>query len=325
MFEKLRKPGSIKNIFSYFVFGSICIIFIFIGVPVSQMSNMGGVALIVNNKVISLGEYSAQLDMLKQQSKGADDADNNMAKRQKRQVIDNLIHTELITQKSDSIDFIIAQKEVQDHIVKIPLFKKQDRFVYSRYHAFLKSRRFSASYFEDLIRKEIRTKKFQNLFNLTVSTSQQQKQKQKQLDSTFVEMSYIQFASQKINAEQLKVIKKSLQTGDIKSVLKSYKLKWKNIKSFNLNRVSLPDLESSEILLDTIINQLPKIGIIKYIVNVRDQSFILRVNNFKQNIKKSEIKNLFFMDKMASTITFFSWMRLARDSAELKFNPILTN
>ena len=333
MFEKIRKPGRTKSIFSYIIFGSICVVFVFIGVPVSQMSNMGGTALVVNNKVISWGEYRSYLEMLEQQSQGALGADQG-AKRQEKlrqQAVDTLLSIELITQEADSLGVAIAAKAVQDKIVELPLFQEEGRFSHSKYRAFLDARRFSASYFENLIRKEIRTSRFQNIFNFTVHISKEEKEKKQQLESFTIRVSYIQFSSNELTPGESNNIRSAVQAGDmdlLNQIIEDKKWKWEKTDSFNLNRVSLPGLESEKILFDEMLNHLPHTDMIKYIISVRDQSFILKIENFSQGteqIAASPLSDSFFMNMMASRMTFLSWMRFTRSSAKLKFNPKLQN
>ena len=330
MFEKIRKPGRAKNIVSYIIFGLICLVFVFIGVPLSQFSGVGGGALVVNNKVISWAEYRSYLQMLEQQAQGSTGMGLEAQRQEqlKRQAVDTLLSTELMVQEAEKSGFTIAEKAVQDKIVKIPFFQEEGRFMHSKYRSFLDARRFSASYFESLIKKEIQTARFQNMFNLTVHISNAEKDKKQKLESFKVQVSYVQFASGDLEAGELNNITTVVQEGDLAlldKTIKGKKWNWEEISSFSLNRVSLPNFESQKILFDTILNQLPRTGIVKRIINVQDKSFILKVDSFNYEKEKtaSAFSSDFFANMMVGRMFFLSWMRSARSSAKLKFSPRL--
>ena len=334
MFEKLRKPGRTKNIGSFIIFGLICLVFVFIGVPVSQMSNLGGAALIVNNKVISWSEYRNYLEILEQQASGSGGPIE--AKRQEKlrqQAVDDLLNIELIVQAAQNLGVVISKKAIQDKIVEFPFFKEEGRFVHSKYRAFLEARRLSASYYENLIRKEIKRVRLQNVFNMTVHTVEEEKRKKQQLGNIVVQVSYIQFPSGSLKPAEFNNINTVVEQGDrdlLNEIVKEKSWRWEKVDSFDLSRTSLPGLTSEKILFDKILQSLPKTGIIKSVIGIRDQSFILRVDHFATTkIKKAKVTpslpDYFFSDRILSQTTFFSWVRSVRSSAKLKFNPRLQN
>ncbi len=335
MFEKWRKPGRAKNISSFIIFGLICLVFVFIGVPVSQMSNLGGAALVVNNKVISWSEYQNYLMVLEQQaseqSGGGIEAERQ--EKLKQQAVNDLLNIELIVQATHKLGVIISKKAVQDKIVEFPFFKEEGRFVHSKYHAFLEARRFSASYYEDLIRREIQRTRLQNIFNITVRTSAEERKKKQQLGNFMIQISYIQFPSGSLKPEEFNNINTVVKAGDLdlfSEIVKERNWEWNKTDSFDLSRTSLPGLESEKILFDKVFQSLPDTGMIRNIIGVRDQSFILKVDHFTvaKNEKSDEqiadfLPDYFFTDRLLSQVAFFSWIRSARSSAKLKINPRL--
>lgn len=336
MFEKLRKPGRAKNISSFIIFGLICLVFVFIGVPVSQMSNLGGAALIVNSKVISWSEYQNYLEILEQQASGSGAALE--AKRQeelRQRAVDDLLNIELIVQSAQNLGVIISEKAIQDKIVEFPFFKEEGRFVHSKYRSFLEARRLSASYYESLIRREIQRVRFQNIFNMTVHTSEAEKKKKKELGTIVIQVSYIQFPSGSLKPDEFNNINTVVRAGDIdllSETINQKNWKWKKTGSFDLSHTSLPGLTSEKILFDKVFQFLPETGMIKNIVGVRDQSFILKVDHFvttdKENIGEQSahlLPDYFFTNRILSQAAFFSWIQSVRSSAKLKFNPRLQN
>ena len=334
MFEKLRKPKRAKNIAYYVVFGLICLVFVFIGVPVSQMSNMGGAAIIVNNKVISWSEYRRYLEILDRRQSPAGLGEGLEAKRQERlryEALSALLSRELITQESKKSGLVVSESQVRDNILDIPFFQEEGRFTRSKYHSFLTASRMSADYFETGIRKEIETSRFQNMFNFTVRSSVMEKEKNNILSSFKIQVSYISFSSLEMGAEEFNSLKAFVQEGDkelLNQIIKEKKWQWEKTKSFNLDRVSLPGLESQKILFKSMLNHLPEMGLVKKIVSTGDKSYILRVDKFSTQ-KQEEVKppfpfdGDFFKNRMASRTAFLSWMRLVRSSAKIKFNPKL--
>ena len=334
MFEKIRKPGKTKKIVNYVIFGLICLVFIFIGVPVSQISDMGGAALIVNNKVISWSEYRKYLEMLEQQQSSGSFGGDLEAGRQeqlRQKAVDTLLNTELVIQEAEKLGVVVAKKEVQDKVVELPFFQEEGRFMHSKYRLFLESRSFSPVYFENLIRKEIQTTRFQNIFNLGVSISKLEEEKRKQLANFSIQVSYVQFPTDELKQEEFDNINRAVETGDVdllNQMFKSKNWKWETIDSFDLSRISLPGLDSSRILFDEVLYHLPKVGIIKKLISLRDQSFVLKVENFIQN--KSEEKkqdpflsDSFFTNMMMSRSIYLSWINSVRSLAKLRVNPRL--
>jgi len=335
MFEKIRKPRRAKNIISYIIFGLICLVFVFIGVPIGQVSSIGGAAFVVNSKVISWLEYRSHLEMLEQQSQGAlgSALEAERQKQLRKQAVDNLLTTELISQEEQKSSIAVAAEEVRDKILDISVFQEEGRFTHSKYRAFLEARRFSPSYFENMIKREIQISRMQNVFDLTVRTSKEEEDKKRMLESFKVKVSYIQFSSNELDSTELNNVNTVVESGDLDTLdetVKSKKWRWMEINSFDLNRISLPDLESEKILFDKVLSHLPHTGIIKKIINVRDRSFILKVDGFNYENEKIQNTNSpapdsFFTNMMASRMVFLSWMRFARSSAKLKFNPRLNN
>ena len=341
MFKKIRKPVQAKNIASYIIFGLICLVFVFIGVPVNQMSNMGGTALIVNNKVISWSKYRSYLEMLEQQQSAGSSGTDLGARRQnilRKRAIETLLNQELIAQEAVDSGFAISPKAVRDKIVALPFFQEEGRFMYSIYQSFLSARRFSAAYFENLIREEIQSTRFQRIFNMAVMAGKMEEKKRHQLESFEVEVSYIQFPFTSLELAEFNSVKKTVQAGDMNLLdqfVQDKKWKWEQTGSFNLNHLSLPGLESHKVLFDEMFNHLPNTGVIGKIISVRDQSFILKVNSFVQRQEKktgkenTPHKEIFpsgsslFANRIAAQMVFLSWTRFARLSSKIKFNPRL--
>jgi len=329
MFDRIKKVVHGKKLSYTIVFGFLCLIFVFIGIPVDQTSSVGGAAAIVNNHIISWAEYQSSLETLRNRSKAPVDSkmEAEHQNQLRRQAMDTLLNTELIYQSALKAGLVAADKSVQNRIVQIPLFQEEGRFQRSRYLDFLSARKFSASYFEDLIRKEILVTRFQNFLTKSISSSFLEKEKQNQLKSLKVKVSYVQFKSSDFNLnekEPLEQMVKEEQSDQLNQVLKDKNLQWVETSSFDLTRLSLPDLSLHKRLFDEVIKKLPETGFINKVLSSRDQSFIVRVNSFqKEEVAKDELnlQDESFMDQMISQMMFYQWVQSIRESAKIQFNP----
>ena len=340
MFEKLRKPGRAKSLANYIIFGLICLVFVFIGVPVSQMSNMGGSALIVNNKVVSWAKYQNYLQAL--QSQAGPNVDLSKQEKQlKQRAVMGLLSAELIAQKAQSLRIEVSQTALQNKIVEH--FQKDGRFSHALYRDFLEARGISSAYFETLIEEELLNSRFQNLFYFSINESDKEKQKTRALGAFKTQVSYISFPSQKLSLEEIKSLETALsEEGDsawLKQVIKEKKWKWQKTEPFDLSRLDVPGLENQAQVFSALLKHLPQKGLVKKIIYERDQAFLLKVEHFEhkppQEIAgasdeeaETGIAALFsspFTQALMAQMAFSSWLSYERSQAKLKFNPRLNS
>ncbi len=332
MFEKIRKPGRRKNLASYIIFGLICLIFVFIGVPLDRSSSIGGSAIIVNNKVISWAEFQNYLESLQSQSKPAVDPDKE-AERQDRlrqQTVDSLLNMELMFQTTYHIGLMAAEQAIQESIVELPLFQEEGRFLHSRYRDFLKLRNFSANHFENLIKKDIQIRRLQNLFKQAISVSQLAKERKNRLNAFKIQVSYLAFPSDSFKDGEMGVLQEVVEQGQedqLNRLMKDKAVEWKKVEPFDLRQTSLPGLSSEKKLFNTVIQHLPHLGLVKKVIKQRNQTFVLKINDINHTVnsdpEESVLSMGLFMDQMMPQMVFYSWIRSIRSSAELKFNPSL--
>ena len=339
MFEKIRKPGRAKSFFNYVVFGLICLVFVFIGIPIGQMSSVGGAAFMVNNTAISWAEYRNYMEILEQnaQNLGGNDIGTERQERMKKQAIDNLLNTELIVQSAENMRLVTARRAIQDKISVLPVFQEEGRFSHSKYHAFLSNRRYSAGYFENLIRKEIQTARFQNMFDRAVWATSAEQEKTDQLKSVVIEVSYVSFPQMDLDKErknQIQIAVESEDKKELNKIIVEKKQEWKKTGSFDLNRNTLPGLELDQILFDELVDFLPAQGLIPKLLSARGQLFVLKVDRFHIKDKTSSpadsAKSLDMLPSMdifskgiSARMVFLSWLNFARSEAKIKWNPRL--
>ena len=329
MFEKIRKPGRAKSLFSYVIFGLICLVFVFIGVPMGQLSDIGGAALVVNNRVISWSEYQRYLDILENQSQETSSTglEAERQKQLRQRALEDLLNIELVVQEAQNIKELVAAKAIQEKIVETSAFQEEGRFKHSQYHAFLEARRMTPSHFEGLIAKDLQSFKFQKLFDFSIATTEIEKQKKEELVGFDIVVSYLSFSGAELTQEELEELRTSIgvnSSDSLANMIKSKKWSWEQTQSFNLASTSLPGLESKKILFDEVLNHIPQTGLIPKVIGVQDKFFILRVDLFAQKTIQEKPEDItFFTDKMSSRMAFLAWMRFARAHARLKINPRL--
>ena len=318
MLQKLRKPFQTKNIAYYLVFGMVCLVFVFIGVPLGQQSSTAGSAFTVNNQIISWLEYQNHVEMIKASDSGA----SGQEEKVKKQAVDTLMNAELINQQAGYLSLHPAQSEIRDKILTLPLFQKEGRFTHSLYRSFLSARRLKPAYFENLIRKEIQGAFFQNMFNGAFPVSKAEKEKRRWLKSLKAEVSYIEFSE--LKTEELSRLKGLLRKGSkLKPFMKQKNWEWEKTGAFDLSQTFLPGLNEHKKLFDSVFNHLPETGLIKNIISIRDRSFILRVDSFTRATKEEMLPEYFLASVLSARLNFLSWLKAVRAKAKLKFHPRL--
>ena len=347
MLEKVRKPFRAKSVFSYIIFSIICLVFVFIGVPIGQRGTLSGGAAMVNNEVISWAEYQNYLDLLQNRTKPSQTNDLS-AERQKQiqqSAVQALINTELVLQAVRSAGLPVSDQAVQERIVSVPVFQEEGRFVRARYYAFLESRKWSAGFFEDKIRKEIQAIRFQNFLTQFVWPALAVEEHAQQLALFKVRVSYLSFPSADLTATEFLDFETKVKDGGglkLKQMIKNRNWKWENTGEFDLSRFSLPYLPSHKRLFDEVAAYLPQTGLIPKVMRIRDQSFILKVDQFRQvddsshqagnkthlpkaggtNPPPNSKKEMeFFNRRLAGHGLFLSWMQSARANAKIKIDP----
>jgi peptidyl-prolyl cis-trans isomerase D len=175
MIDKLKKQMvgegySFKSLTSILIFGAICLVFVFFGLPSRNRSTGAGAAARVNDSLISVADVRGETQRLEQMyapmfggNFGGD------AQRQfiRNQAVENLISMELITQAAQKEGILVTDVEVRDFIVReIPVFQKDGKFQRELYQNYLDYSHTAASEFEDKIRKDRKTQRARRIFEV---------------------------------------------------------------------------------------------------------------------------------------------------------------
>ncbi len=319
----------VKRMVSYFIFGLICFILIFIGTPFNPISNMGGSAIEVEGQGVSFREYINYVDQLRSQSSSAAGGASEAERQNQfhRQAIEALVQRELILNVAGRLGLQVSDREVGDYLTGLEVFQEEGRFQRSRYLSFLSARSFSASYFEDLIRKQLKEVKLRSFFDKSVFTSRWEQEKQEELKEFEVEVSYVRFKWSDFDLKDKNHIENLVVTGEVKAfqrILKEKGLQWEKTGDFGLNRLSLPGLSLHKNLFEEVVGYLPRTGFIPRVFYSRGEVFLLRVDKFQNRIQKDKPggeRNLIFASRMASHQLFFNWINFVRKNSHIKLHP----
>ena len=198
MFKKIARPktatgknqSTIKNIGSFIVFGFICSMFIFLGVPFGQNSSIGGSVALVDGEVISVRDYQNAINALQEQSGGGAEEDGKQD-RLRKDAINQLVNMEVMAGAAPDFGIVVGREELKDEIKGYPSFQEDGRFARTRYSAFLEATGYSPKYFESKIQKQIASSSLQTMFSRATLMSQLESQKIQLLQKVWIEVSFV--------------------------------------------------------------------------------------------------------------------------------------
>ncbi len=174
MLDKVRKPTktrSFKKYFYVFLFAIIISTFIFMGSGSGPLGGgaAGGVAAVVNDKIITYKEFSRayrnQEQNILDQAKNLPDALRKQYTRGLAQrVLEQMVQLELAKQLAVKSGISVSSAEIRDQISSMPTFQENGRFQTSRYQQLLTANKISTAEFEDSIRGSIAFDRFRKVF-----------------------------------------------------------------------------------------------------------------------------------------------------------------
>ena len=327
MLEKIRKPG--KTLVSSIIFGLICFIFVFIGVPFQQTSPLGSGALVVNGHVVSLAEYQNYFNILRSQA--GEEKEELLRKR----ALEDLLTAELIRQSAKNLQMSISQEEKRDQILNLPFLQEEGRWTQAHYRSFLRARRLSPAQFEERVGRDILNRRFQQIFDHALFLSSVEVQKTQALKAFKTQVSYISFSATSLSPEeslQLEDLVKEEGSSLLSQFIQEKTWNWTKTEVFDLNRPSLPGLESHSILWDELWAHWPQIGRIQKVIHSRDRSFMLRVEHFSfsEEMRKKDLtgskallSDAFLARVLGGRTLFLSYINFEKNKASFQINPRL--
>lgn len=326
MLDKLRRPGrsrregSFKKLFSYIIFGFICIIFVFLA-PLSPQLFGGGAVAYVGSEVISSRDFSMIQENLRNAYRDTlNKADAESAQRLEAQIrqraLSQLITTSLIFQGSQKAGFVISDAALQDEIKSFPVFQRDGRFVYSLYLRVLKNQRTSVIKFEERVYQDKMNRNWRNLFQKSIQATILDQNKIKEQASYKMSVSIAPIPIVQWKVEDLESLESFIQKGQlskINSLLKTNLVSWKRLKKVSFLK-PFPFVQTgyeNEKLRKAILEHLPNKGLVPKLVRISDKAYVIQVLNFKnikpvQTQKTATLSPILHFQKSAQI--FDSWL-----------------
>ena len=328
MFEKLRKPRRAKNIFAYIIFGLICLVFVFLGVPADPLSGAGGFAALVGKQVISLASFNQRLSLLRENQSSSLKRDTERQKADQRLVINQLIDEKLMFKAAQTAALKVSNQELRSQIKSFPAFQEDGRFRNSLYRRYLESSRISPKTFEEDIRTFILLRRMEKLFQRVFFISGPEKQKNSDLNNFEFQFKYVKVPLNNLSGAgtDLNQWQESLADAELlEQKLKANGLEWIQQQPAALRSWSsvLPVLVDENELFDSMIKKLPEKGLIPKLLVQADYLVIAYLMDFK--VKKSAETKLSqdILSFSVSRIIFSSWMQSMKNQTRIQINPNL--
>ncbi len=326
MFEKLRKPRRAKSIFAYIIFGLICLVFVFLGVPTDPLSGAGGFAAIVDKQIISLADFNQRLSFLQENQGSSLKRDTERQKADQRRALNQLIDEKIMFKSAQEIGLTVSNEELRSQIKSFPAFQESGKFRNSLYRNYLESRRISPKIFEENIRTFILVQRMEKLFNRISFLSRPEKKKHSDLNNFEFQFKYVRvpFGNLSGAGVDLSRWQDSLASTELlEHQLKTQGLEWIQSSPVTLNNWSsvLPVLVDEDELFDSMLEKLPDRGVIPKLLLQTDYLVLAYLVDFK--VKKSEEVKLSqdILSFSISRIVFSSWMQFMKNQSRIQINP----
>ena len=334
MLDKIRRPGrsykdgTLKKIFTYIIFGLICIVFLFIA-PMGVNLTGKGVAGKVGSHYISQRELRVLEENLRNQYKSRleqadEERTQNIQKEIRSRALQYLVRLYLINSALHKERVFLTNEELAGSIQSIPVFQEDGRFLNSRYQTFLKRQNLQAVRFEESIRREQLVKNWEKTFNQALSSNELEEEKKQARYKYKVNFRYVTLNSTEINEEELEPFVKSKNKPEIEKFLKKAQVKWEKTGSFSLFLPLGVSIAQNELIMDKLINQLPNTGLIPELIREGNKIFLVEVLSFvegKPNPEEKRLEALFSQNFEKSIRLFDSWLELKREQIKVQINP----
>ena len=336
MFEKWRKPGQniqegrFKKIFSYIVFGLICLVFVFLA-PMSPQLFGGGAVAYVGSEAINSRDFNMLRAGLRSQYESAlNTADSETAQRLESQISKNalqqLVTASLISQMAKKTGFTVSDQELQDEIRSYPYFQRDGQFSYPIYLSVLKAQRISSLKFEERVYKDKITANWRNLFFAAAKSNTLEKEKFAEQKSYKMNIRIAQISLDKISPKDLdhmeSLISKNQKT-KLRQYLQKKQVDWKTINGASpINKFDFvrTDYENN-ILAEAIISHLPKTGLVPRIIKASNKAYAIEILSFRTKQARAESgESSRFLDYQKSLQIFETWVSGGQSKFPIKQN-----
>jgi peptidyl-prolyl cis-trans isomerase D len=158
----------VKSITAWILFSGIIVVFIFLGQsPQHAGVAAGGTAASVNGQIVSIAEFSEQVEMMSRDPRFAqlEQFGGDFARQMiRKQAIGALVDQRLLGQNLGKMGLVTPDAQVRDSIAEIPAFQEEGRFSKTRYLGYLQATRQSPSEFEEKLRRQLATNRAARTF-----------------------------------------------------------------------------------------------------------------------------------------------------------------
>lgn len=190
-----RRNLSLKSITAMVLFGIIILVFVFFSGYGSRFSGSSmGAAARVNSAYISLRDLQMETERLEKMYAGMFGGQFGDAQRQflSQQAVESLIQNELISQYAEKNGIYATDHEVREVIVKeLPYFQEEGQFRFERYRGVLEANQMTPSDFEERIRKDKKSQRVRQLFEISSSPLSVELEKLKELEETKINLQFV--------------------------------------------------------------------------------------------------------------------------------------
>jgi len=330
MFEKLRKPskakrqGRIKSIFSYIVFGTICLVFVFLSPMSSQIFGEGVVAYVgsepIRSREFRFVEANLQSEYQDRLNTGSAEEIQTLQSRIRQNALSQLVHIYLVSQASQKVGFLVSDEQLQETIRSIPVFQRKGRFVYSQYLAYLKNQRLSATRFESRVRRMEIAQGWRDMFLKSVSSNELEQIKSQERNLYKLKLSFAEVPLSRIKLDEIQTLITSKQKTKLNQFLKRKQISWNHLEEMPLVKLfDLPPLGNSY-FIESLINHLPQTGLIPELFMKGDKGYVVDILLFKTSPR--QVQNIdiasFALDYSKSNRLFEQWIDVQKEKFPIR-------
>lgn len=245
MLEKVRKPGRGKSILAYFIFGAICLVFIFFNMtPGDTGFGGGGTAAVVNSEVISIADFREVYDRLEKMRSAQMNSipaarRQEVSQRMRQEALEELINRELMAQAAFSVGMVVADAEIGETITSIPAFQENGRFQRTRYDNYLRAVQQSPGAFENKLRKDLAVNRLRGAFYKAMAPLPSEADKDKEVRETKLNFEFVRFQREDVKS------KMDLPASQVEAFLQDEKGQLKVKEYYSANKAEFTEPEQT--------------------------------------------------------------------------------
>ena len=320
MFKKIRRPGrshkdsSFKKIFTYFIFGLICAVFLFIAPMGSQLIGEGMVAKVGREQIMAreLKQLEEAIKDNYQRQRKVEEWDEASLDQIRSSALQQLIDLYMVYSSSKREGFFISDQELKDNIQSFPVFQEKGRFLYSRYLEFLKLRRISSKRYEEQVRRQQTVQNWQELFDKAFQSNELEKQRNKKREQYKVQLEYAEMQAEEIKEEEVSLFLKEKNLKELNLLLKKAGGNWQKTGEFALFLPTQTLIAQNQKVMSAIISHLPEKGLIPSLVRDNNKLYAINIVSFSQKeaSKEENPLDLFLSQNYEkSNYLFETWLK----------------